>query len=165
MLTSRAQSGDKVFALEAGVQDFLTKPFAPASLTQSIRRQLRRRRLLADDKAGVAAVAPPRTTANAEAPGLAEFVESRKSPKSGAAYDDAAGAYTRAFELAASPDVGNKSLRPAGKMYVLLAESATDPSDIRRGYTQAARAFLSAGNITAATSANRSAKEAVGPDS
>jgi DNA-binding response OmpR family regulator len=55
MLTSRSQAEDKVAALAAGVQDFLTKPFEPGPLTASVRQQLRWRRLLADDSSAIVA--------------------------------------------------------------------------------------------------------------
>jgi len=43
----------------------------------------------------------------------------------------------------------------------LLAESATDPAVVQRGYTQAARAFLAAGNLSLATSSDRLARGTV----
>jgi two-component system phosphate regulon response regulator PhoB len=42
MLTARAESGDKVAGLEAGADDYVTKPFSPAELTARIRAVLRR---------------------------------------------------------------------------------------------------------------------------
>jgi two-component system phosphate regulon response regulator PhoB len=42
MLTARAESGDKVVGLEAGADDYITKPFSPAELTARIRAVLRR---------------------------------------------------------------------------------------------------------------------------
>ena len=76
MLTSRSKAEDKIAALAAGVQDFLTKPFEPAPLTASVRQQLRWRTLLADDSAGVVAQAPPRRPAvTAETTNLANFVQ------------------------------------------------------------------------------------------
>ena len=166
MLTSRSQAEDKVTALAAGVQDFLNKPFEPATLTASIRQELRWRRLLADDSSAVVAAAPPRPAATAEMPNLARFVEVAEVAEERHAYDDAAQAYARAADLAvtvANPDIGNKFRRLAGKMYLLLAESAVDAVAIQHGYSSAARAFLAAGNISLATTANRAAKEAVGP--
>jgi DNA-binding response OmpR family regulator len=165
MLTSRSQAADKVAALAAGVQDFLTKPFAAPTLTKSVRQQLRWRKLLADESSSVAREAPPRPEASAETPDLARFVEVAEVAEEQGAFDDAAEAYARAAELAqtvANPDIGNKFRRLSGKMYLLLAESGDDPDAIRRGYTNAARAFLSAGNMTLASSAHQSAKEAVG---
>jgi len=164
MLTSRSQPEDKVSALEAGVQDFLSKPFEPAALAQSVRQQLRWRRLLADDSAAVVAVAPPRPSASAEAPDLSRLVEVAEVAEEKPAYADAAQAYARAAELAATvanPDIGNKFRRLAGKMYLLLAESAADVTTIQHGYSSAARAFLAAGNITLASTANKSARDAL----
>jgi DNA-binding response OmpR family regulator len=168
MLTSRSQAEDKVAALAAGVQDFLTKPFEAAPLTASVRQELRWRRLLADDSSAVVAAPPPRPVATAESQNLARFVEVAEVAEEQRAYDDAAQAYGRAADLAvtvANPDIGNKFRRLAGKMYLLLAESAADPASIQHGYTSAARSFLAAGNITLATTAHKSAKEAVGPGS
>jgi DNA-binding response OmpR family regulator len=165
MLTSRAQSEDKVAALAAGVQDFLTKPFAPATLTKSVRQQLRWRQLLADASASIVPEAPPRPAATAEMPNLARFVEIAEVAEERLAYDDAAEAYAHAADLAQTvvdPDISNKFRRLSGKMYLLLAESSNEPETVRRGYTNAARAFLAAGNITLASTAHRAAKEAVG---
>lgn len=164
MLTSRSQAGDRIAALEAGVQDFVNKPFAPATLADTVRQQLRWRSLLADDKATVVPEAPARATPTLDAASLEGFLHLAEVAEELKAYDDAAEAYLRAAEVAAhveNPDVGNKFLRLAGKMYLLLAESAVDPETIERGYTRAARAFLSAGNMTLAQSAHASAKEAV----
>jgi DNA-binding response OmpR family regulator len=164
MLTSRSQAEDKVAALDAGVQDFLTKPFEPKPLVESVRQQLRWRHLLSDESAGVAPVAPPRPAPNAEAPNLAPFVEVAEVAEEQKQYDDAAQAYARAADLAATvanPDIGNKFRRLAGKMYLLLAESAADPASIQYGYSSAARAFLAAGNIALASTANRSARDAL----
>ena len=165
MLTSRSQAEDKVAALAAGVQDFLTKPFAPPVLTASVRQQLRWRRLLADDSAAVVAAPPPRPATTAGTEHLARFVEIAEVAEERRAYDDAAEAYVHAADLAgtaATPDIANKFRRLAGKMYLLLAESGTSPETIQLGYTKAARAFLAAGNITSASSAHQAAKEAVG---
>jgi CheY-like chemotaxis protein len=165
MLTSRSQSDDKVAALAAGVQDFLTKPFEPATLTRSVRQQLRWRRLLDDGSSQIVAVAPPRPEVPAEAPNLARFVEIAEVAEDLKAYEDAANAYALAADLAvtvANPDIGNKFRRLAGKMYLLLAESSADPAAIQHGYTSAARSFLAAGNISLAATAHQSAKEAVG---
>ena len=43
MLTARAQEADKVSALDAGADDYLTKPFSPRELLARIRAVLRRR--------------------------------------------------------------------------------------------------------------------------
>jgi len=56
MLTSQSQVDDKVAALEAGAQDFLTKPFESRELVARVEQQMRWRKLLAD-------VAPGATTA------------------------------------------------------------------------------------------------------
>jgi len=59
MLTSQSQMDDKVAALEAGAQDFLTKPFDSRELVARIEQQMRWRKLLAD----VEPVAEPLTAA------------------------------------------------------------------------------------------------------
>jgi two-component system, OmpR family, phosphate regulon response regulator PhoB len=43
MLTARAEESDKLSGFEAGVDDYLTKPFSPRELLARIRAQLRRR--------------------------------------------------------------------------------------------------------------------------
>jgi DNA-binding response OmpR family regulator len=48
MLTSQSQVDDKVAALEAGAQDFLTKPFDSRELVARVEQQMRWRKLLAD---------------------------------------------------------------------------------------------------------------------
>jgi CheY-like chemotaxis protein len=168
MLTSRAQAADKVAALAAGVQDFLTKPFAPEKLIATVRQQLRWRRLLADASSSVERVAPPRPSTTAGAANLARFVAVAEDAEERQAFGEAAEAFTRAAELAATaanPDIANKFRRLAGKMYLLLAENSDDPAVIQLGYSSAARAFLVAGNLTLAATAHNSAKEAVGPGS
>ena len=164
MLTSRAQPEDKVTALDAGVQDFLTKPFEPKALTDSVRQQLRWRHLLADSSAGVVPSVAARPALTADMPNLAHFVEVAEVAEEHKQFDDAADAYGRAADLAstiANPDISNKFRRLAGKMYLLLAENASDPDRIQHGYSSAARSFLAAGNITLATTAHRSAKDAL----
>jgi DNA-binding response OmpR family regulator len=50
MLTTQSQIEERVIALEAGVQDFLTKPFDPRELIARIEQQMRWRKLLAVDQ-------------------------------------------------------------------------------------------------------------------
>ena len=52
MLTARAAEGDKISGLDAGADDYLTKPFSPAELLARVRALLRRSNPL---------VAPPST--------------------------------------------------------------------------------------------------------
>lgn len=40
MLTARAQQQDKIFGLECGVDDYMTKPFSPTELRARIQAQL-----------------------------------------------------------------------------------------------------------------------------
>lgn len=49
MLTTHSQIEERVEALEAGVQDFLTKPFDPRELVARIDQQIRWRQVLAVD--------------------------------------------------------------------------------------------------------------------
>jgi two-component system phosphate regulon response regulator PhoB len=49
MLTARTESGDKVRGLEAGIDDYVTKPFSPAELLLRIRAVLRRAGHAAED--------------------------------------------------------------------------------------------------------------------
>jgi two-component system phosphate regulon response regulator PhoB len=69
MLTARAMEQDKVSGLEAGADDYLTKPFSPKELAARIKAVLRRRAPeLADDVVEVAGLrldpAARRTSAN-----------------------------------------------------------------------------------------------------
>jgi CheY-like chemotaxis protein len=55
MLTTHAQTEDRIFALETGVQDFLTKPFDARVLVACIEQQIRWRSTVASDTLAVAA--------------------------------------------------------------------------------------------------------------
>src|SRR5215213_8391889 len=49
MLTARVEEDDKILGLDAGVDDYITKPFSPRELTARIKALLRRSRPHADD--------------------------------------------------------------------------------------------------------------------
>jgi DNA-binding response OmpR family regulator len=173
MLTGQSQVDDKVAALEAGVQDFITKPFDSRELVARVEQQLRWRRLLsdADETADSAPVAPvditmPAAAADAggdlwtrateatalgkHAEALTLFVleaetseEKNRFPRAAIAYRSAAVEAGRQQKLSLS----NKLLRLAGKMYLCGAEATNDVRAIQDGYVNAARCFLSAGNL------------------
>src|SRR5205814_8054119 len=68
MLTARAMEHDKITGLEAGADDYLTKPFSPKELAARIKAVLRRRApQLSDDAVGMEGLrlepAPRRVTA------------------------------------------------------------------------------------------------------
>jgi DNA-binding response OmpR family regulator len=167
ILTGRSHVDDKVEALELGAQDFITKPYDTREFIARIGQQIRWRHLL-DARGAPKATLPviPKTAAVEPTPGLdrlraelasgvgdtvlrqameiAERCEERK------AYEDAAQAYALASEAAdavKTPDFANKLQRLAGKMYLLLAEHATDPVSIQRAYAMSAKMFLTAGNL------------------
>lgn len=50
MLTARGEEGDKVRGLDAGADDYVTKPFSPAELTARIHALLRRSRPVLSDE-------------------------------------------------------------------------------------------------------------------
>ncbi len=163
MLTSRSQSSERLAALEAGVQDFLTKPFAPDTLLTAVRQQLRWRRLL--DAGAVPSAPMPSTPTAPDNPqrsleacvSLAESGEERRDFETAArAYADAAGIAS----TIANPDVANKLMRLSGKMYLLLAESAGDAVTIKHAYAAAARSFVAAGNLKLAIDATGKATQA-----
>jgi DNA-binding response OmpR family regulator len=54
MLTARADTYDVVAGLEAGADDYVTKPFEPKELTARIRAQVRRNRILQPEAAPLA---------------------------------------------------------------------------------------------------------------
>jgi two-component system phosphate regulon response regulator PhoB len=51
MLTAKTQENDKIMGLEAGADDYLTKPFSPRELTARVKALLRRAQPLRDDSA------------------------------------------------------------------------------------------------------------------
>jgi CheY-like chemotaxis protein len=198
MLTSQSRIDDKVSALEAGAQDFLTKPFDGRELVARIEQQMRWRKLLSAETDGQAVVAQT-TGAPANAPGATGVLpDAPNAPKGTSApetpiaftpemltgdiwtkavqaaqlgkhrdalalylheaercdnakmYPRAAIAYRSASVSAGQMrnlDLSNKLLRLAGKMYLSWAETSQDTKAIQDGYLNAARCFLSAGNL------------------
>jgi len=70
MLTARAMEQDKVSGLEAGADDYLTKPFSPKELAARIKAVLRRRApQLADDAVEIAGLRLDPTTHRVTADG------------------------------------------------------------------------------------------------
>ncbi|HXF32992.1 MAG TPA: response regulator [Candidatus Acidoferrales bacterium] len=173
MLTSQSRIDDKVTALEAGAQDFITKPFDSRELVARIEQQLRWRRLLADDVAGAPepdgpahaaldlsdivpatgdlwtqAVEASQLGKHREA--LALFMQEAENCDRSEQYPRAAIAYRSASIEAGNLhnlDLSNKLLRLSGKMYLCWAESATESKSIQDAYLNAARSFLTAGNL------------------
>ncbi|HET9030368.1 MAG TPA: response regulator [Candidatus Aquilonibacter sp.] len=178
MLTSQARTEDKVSALEAGAQDYLTKPFDSRELVARIQQQLRWRRLLSDDGTPAvetpAAAATPVSHADQTAPApppkngdywtaavtaqqmgnlrhaLEYYVQEAENCDAAKLYPRAAIAFRSASVVAGqlqNPELSNKFLRLAGKMYLCWAESASDGKAMQEAYVNAARCFLSAGNL------------------
>jgi DNA-binding response OmpR family regulator len=176
MLTRRNAIEDKVEALDAGVQDFITKPFDFRELLARIDQQVRWRKLLEHGgkpagRVGVAPTAPEESigaelarlnalfeskdygTVLKEAMAAAEFSEDRGE------FEGAAQAYAlagQAAEVARRPDLANRLERLSGTMYLRLAENSKDTSKIEMGYTMSARMFLKAGNLALAEQAAKS---------
>jgi DNA-binding response OmpR family regulator len=171
MLTGQSQIGDKVSALEAGVQDFITKPFDSRELVARVEQQMRWRRLLADEPSESSPEvpnAPDRALDPAQLTGdvwtkatdaaalgkheeaLALFLHEAESSEEKKRFPRAAIAYRSAAVEAAAQhkaQMANKLLRLAGKMYLNWAETADDAHAIQDGYVNAARCFLAAGNL------------------
>ena len=177
MLTSQARTEDKVSALEAGAQDYITKPFDSRELVARIEQQLRWRKLLADDvvspqpSAAAAAAAPaPDTYVDAAPPAdgdywnaavqaqqlgklreaLTHYVAEAERAEVAKQYPRAAIAFRSASVVAGqlqNLDLSNKFLRLAGKMYLFWAETSNDGTAIQDAYVNAARCFLGAGNL------------------
>jgi CheY-like chemotaxis protein len=169
MLTHRSRPQDKVEALHAGVQDFVSKPFDFRSLVQTIDTQLRWRRLLSS-QTGTASFfggQPPsareprgamldqlmRLVRSGEpeaalegAIGEAErFEEQRAHDRAGAAYKIAADA----AEALNHDDLAKRLLRLSGRAYLNWAQTAAKAEDSQRGYTLSVRRFMEAGNLRA----------------
>lgn len=179
MLTKVTEIENKVEALSAGVQDFMTIPFDFRELLARIDQQLRWRKLL--DQSGQpsatvavapAAVAEPtnqrlvcwgelidRGDVQIALTELMQFAE--QCDKIGALEDSAQGyaLAARAADASRRPDLANKLQRLAGSMYLRLAEESTDTAKIQLGYTMSARMFLTAGNLELAQEAAEHASD------
>ncbi|HZO95057.1 MAG TPA: response regulator [Candidatus Baltobacteraceae bacterium] len=159
MLTAQSSIDDKVAGLEAGAQDFLTKPFDGRELVARLEQQLRWRKLLAD------VPAPPRSTAMLA--GEAEAARAQGAHREAIALNvqeaetwDARGEHARAgvaYRAAAreadrlgQSELANKLMRLAGKSYLSCAERGVDARVSRRCYLEAARCFMVAGNLVLA---------------
>jgi len=159
MLTAQSSIDDKVAGLEAGAQDFMTKPFDGRELVARLEQQLRWRKLLAD------VPAPPRSPAvlageaeAARAQGAhreaitlnvqeAETWEARgEHARAGVAYRAAA----REAGRMAQHELEAKLMRLAGRAYLGCAERGSDARVSRRCYLEAARCFMAAGNLVLA---------------
>ncbi|MDE2481391.1 MAG: response regulator [bacterium] len=180
MLTSQSRTEDKVAALEAGAQDYLTKPFDSRELVARIEQQLRWRRLLADDPepppvatpAPTSHAAPVRDDGDGEPPtpadgdywsaavaaqnvgklrhALAYYVREAEMQDRAKQFPRAAIAFRSASVVAGqlgNLDLANKLLRLSGKMYLCWAETSNDAKAMQDAYVNAARSFLSAGNL------------------
>jgi len=177
MLTSQARTEDKVSALEAGAQDYITKPFDSRELVARIEQQLRWRKLLADDPGSPTTSSEQPAVTNSVAPytdaappvdgdywsaavqaqqlgklreALTHYVAEAERSETGKQYPRAAIAFRSASVVAGqlqNLDLSNKFLRLAGKMYLSWAETSNDGKAIQDAYVNAARSFLSAGNL------------------
>lgn len=177
MLTSQARTEDKVSALEAGAQDYITKPFDSRELVARIEQQLRWRKLLADDAVSpqptastAEAASAPDTSVDAAPPAdgdywnaavqaqqlgklreaLTHYVAEAERAEVAKQYPRAAIAFRSASAVAGqlqNLDLSNKFLRLAGKMYLSWAETSNDGKAIQDAYVNAARTFLAAGNL------------------
>jgi CheY-like chemotaxis protein len=179
MLTGSISVEDRVEALDAGVQDFVMKPFDWRELLARIQQQMRWRKLLDNEGTPSASVAvEPKAPEQAESAQLATWEDALKRQDydgalNGAmqfaehceetgAFEDAAQAYELASRAAAGsrrPDLANKLQRLAGGMYLRLAEESNDTAKIQLGYTMSARMFLTAGNLVLAQQAAEHASD------
>lgn len=173
MVTVCSSIEDKVEALDAGVQDFVTKPFDFRELLARIEQQVRWRKLLDHDVEGAASVAvAPKTVPESTGPELAHLSTLLEAKNYDAAlkesmaaaefsegrgeFEGAAQAYVLASQAAGGarrPELANKLQRLAGTMYLRLAENSRDTAKIQLGYTMSARMFLMAGNLVLAQQA------------
>jgi DNA-binding response OmpR family regulator len=150
MLTAQNRIDDKVAGLEAGAQDFLTKPFDNRELIARLEQQLRWRKVLADVSAAAHKAAPLDQT---DREALAHYLREAETREGRGEYGEAARTYRSAAEEAARmghDDFANKLTRLEGKMHLTGAEHATDARSARNAYLDAARCFLNAGNLNLA---------------
>ncbi|MHB8462237.1 MAG: response regulator transcription factor [Vulcanimicrobiaceae bacterium] len=171
MVTGQTSIEDKVAALEAGAQDYVTKPFDPRELLARVHQQLRWRKLLSDDATPIAEKptepapeAPIQMATNGDywslavsaqqqgrlREALAYFVQEAETCEVAKQFARAAIAFRSASAVAGQlqkPDLSNKLLRLAGKMYLCWGETSDDGKAIQEAYVNAARSFLAAGNL------------------
>jgi two-component system cell cycle response regulator DivK len=165
MVTHRSRAQDKVEALQAGVQDFVAKPFDFRGLVSKIDTQLRWRNLLSAHHSvahpfAMPAAREPRAamldqltrlvrTGEPEAAlersiAEAERYEERHAPeRAGAAYKIAADA----AEALNKDDLAKRLLRLSGRAYLHWAQTAAKAEDSQRAYTLSVRRFVEAGNL------------------
>lgn len=147
MLTGQSQVDDKVAGLEAGAQDFLTKPFDNRELVARLEQQMRWRKVLADVPARVREAAP---IDDVDRQALSHYLREAEMWENRSEFARAARTYRSAADEATRMghvDFANKLVRLAGKMHLTSAEHATDPRTSRNAYLNAARCFISAGNL------------------
>jgi CheY-like chemotaxis protein len=147
MLTGQTEIDDKVAGLEAGAQDFLTKPFDNRELVARLEQQMRWRKVLADLPAPVPA---PTAIDDVDREALAHYLreaevwqDRKEFPRAARTYRSAAAEAVRMGHH----DFANKLTRLAGKMFLTSAEHAADARSSRDAYLNAARCFITAGNL------------------
>ena len=147
MLTGQSQIDDKVAGLEAGAQDFLTKPFDNRELVARLEQQMRWRKVLADVPAPARRPVP---IDHVDREALSHYLREAEMWEGRTEYARAARTYRSAAEEAGRmghDDFANKLTRLAGKMHLTSAEHAADARSSRNAYLDAARCFISAGNL------------------
>lgn len=147
MLTAQTHVDDKVAGLEAGAQDFLTKPFDNRELVARLEQQMRWRKLLAHIPAPPP---PPEPIDDVDREALAHYLREAERWEEGGEYPRAARTYRSAAAEATRMghgDFANRLTRLAGKMFLTAAEHAVDARSSRDAYLHAARCFISAGNL------------------
>ncbi|MEA2720824.1 MAG: hypothetical protein QOJ39_2688, partial [Candidatus Eremiobacteraeota bacterium] len=130
-----------------GAQDFLTKPFDNRELVARLEQQMRWRKVLAEVPAPVRRPVP---IDDVDREALSHYLREAEMWESRTEYARAARTYRSAAEEAARmghDDFANKLTRLAGKMHLTSAEHATDARASRNAYLDAARCFISAGNL------------------
>lgn len=171
MLTSRSEVEDKIEALRAGVQDFITKPFSPGELVARIEQQIRWRTLL-NTESSVPDEPPPgilQTPYDAHLSDKDLWHRAIEASRSGKPYETlslflaeaercedeqtyvrAATAYRCAALVAAQMDdqeLPTRLLRLAGTMYLREADTTSDEQSTQNAHLSAAHCFLLTGNL------------------
>ncbi len=110
MLSARNSESDKIFALEAGADDYVTKPFSPRELMARIRAKLRNRELQISD--GILCGELELSLANYRVRAKGTAIETREKPAKQPVPSEVEGVEVPVEALETAPAVSKKHGRP-----------------------------------------------------